>query len=110
MDTTPTTTVDQIPNPLPPGFPVLDVREPVEWEHGRIDGAVHIPLGELAERISEVPEGQVLVVCKMGGRSAQATDYLVQNGHDAVNLDGGMLEWAAAGRPMVADTDDPTVV
>jgi rhodanese-related sulfurtransferase len=46
----------------------------------------------------------------MGGRSAQAVGYLVQRGIDAVNLDGGMIEWADAGRPMVADSERPPQV
>lgn len=107
----PTVSIDQIPDPLPEGLAILDVREPVEWAYGRIEGALHIPLGELVERSAEVPtEGQVLVVCKVGGRSAQAAGYLVRIGVDAVNLDGGMLDWSAAGRPMVGDTDQPMVV
>jgi rhodanese-related sulfurtransferase len=107
----PTVSVDQVPNPLPEGLVVLDVREPVEWAYGRIEGALHIPLSELVERTAEIPrDGQVLVVCKVGGRSAQAAGYLVSNGVDAVNLGGGMLDWSAAGRPMVGDTDNPVVV
>lgn len=110
MNGIPTVSIDQVPDPLPEGLVVLDVREPVEWAHGRIDGATHIPLGELVERVAEVPtEGQVLVVCKVGGRSAQATGFLLQSGVEAVNLDGGMLDWAGAGRPMVSDLGDPTV-
>lgn len=110
MNGIPTVSIDQVPDPLPEGLVVLDVREPVEWAHGRIDGAVHIPLGELMERVGEVPtENQVLVVCKVGGRSAQATGFLVQSGVEAVNLDGGMLEWQGAGRPMVGDVGEPTV-
>ena len=106
----PRTTVDALPDPLPEGYSVLDVREPIEWEHGHIRGAVHVPLMELPNRREEIPEGHVLVVCKVGGRSAQATAYLQRNGHDAVNLDGGMLDWAAAGRPMVSETDGPPQV
>ncbi len=108
----PTIEVSKVPDPLPDDLTVLDVREPVEWQHGRIDGAVHIPLTQLPERREELPDnGRVLVVCKVGGRSAQATAYLQQLGVDAVNLDGGMLEWVAAGRPMVGDGDsDPLVV
>jgi rhodanese-related sulfurtransferase len=44
------------------------------------------------------------VVCKVGGRSSQAVAYLLQQGHDVVNLDGGMLDWEAAGRPMTSET------
>jgi rhodanese-related sulfurtransferase len=107
----PSVSIDGVPDPLPEGLAVLDVREDVEWEHGHIEGAVHIPLMDLPERLDEVPAGQVLVVCKVGGRSGQATGYLAQQGMDVFNLDGGMVEWAAAGRPMVSDLDDsPRVV
>lgn len=107
MHQIPTVTVEGVPHPLPEGLVVLDVREPLEWEHGHIDGAVHIPLMQLPQRLAELPGGQTLVVCKIGGRSAQAVGYLVQQGVDAVNLDGGMLEWAGAGRPMVSETGRP---
>lgn len=107
----PTTTVDQLPDPLPDDLSVLDVREPDEWEHGHIEGAVHVPLMQLPARLAEVPDGRVLVVCKIGGRSARATHYLAQQGHDVVNLEGGMIDWAAAGRPMRSETGhDPHVV
>jgi rhodanese-related sulfurtransferase len=103
----PTVTIDHVPNPLPEGLTVLDVREDIEWVHGHIEGAVHIPLSLLPVRHTELPEGQVLVVCKMGGRSAQATMYLAAQGHEVVNLDGGMFEWAEAGRPMVSENGQP---
>lgn len=106
----PTVAISGVPDPLPEGLAVLDVREPVEWAHGHIEGAVHIPLGELTGRLDEVPEGQTLVVCKVGGRSAQAVMWLAQQGRDVVNLDGGMLDWEAAGRPMVSETGQPPQV
>jgi rhodanese-related sulfurtransferase len=100
----PTVAITGIPDPLPHGLAVLDVREPVEWAHGHIEGAVHIPLMDLPARVGDVPGQQTLVVCKVGGRSAQAAAYLLQQGHDVVNLDGGMLDWEAAGRAMVSET------
>jgi rhodanese-related sulfurtransferase len=100
----PTVAISGVPDPLPDGLHVLDVREPDEWQAGHIDGALHIPLRDLPGRLSDVPQGQTLVVCKVGGRSSQAAAYLLQQGHDVVNLDGGMLDWAGAGRPMVSDT------
>ena len=107
----PTVAVDSVPSPLPEGLVVIDVREPVEWRHGHIDGARHIPLREVPQRRAEVPtDHQVLVVCKVGSRSARATGFLVQNGIDAVNLDGGMLDWEAAGRPMVSESGHPAQV
>lgn len=106
----PTVAVAGVPDPLPEGLHVLDVREQVEFDHGHIEGARHVPLGELAQRLAEVPEGQTLVVCKVGGRSARAVGWLVQQGRDAVNLDGGMVDWADAGRPMVSETGGPPQV
>ncbi len=106
----PTVTVSELPDPLPEGISVLDVREPVEWEQAHIEGAVHLPLGELTARLDELPSGRIVVVCKMGGRSAQATAYLSQQGLDVANLDGGMIDWAAAGRPMVSETGRPPQV
>jgi rhodanese-related sulfurtransferase len=102
--------VSELPDPLPDGISVLDVREPVEWEHAHIEGAVHLPLGELTSRLDEVPTGRIVVVCKVGGRSAQATAYLSQQGLDVVNLEGGMIDWADAGRPMVSETGRPPQV
>ena len=111
MNGIPSVSVDQVPDPLPDGLVVVDVREPIEWAHGRIDGSVHIPMMELVERVGEIPnDGQVLVVCKVGARSARVAGYLVQSGYEAFNLDGGLLDWAAAGRPLVSDSGDPMVV
>src|SRR5690242_10212828 len=99
--------VSGVPNPLPEDLRILDVREDVEWAHGHIEGAEHIPLSQIPARVDELTTQQTLVVCKMGGRSAQAVAYLQAKGLDVVNLSGGMLEWAAAGRPMVSETGQP---
>jgi rhodanese-related sulfurtransferase len=107
MPEIPSVTVDGVPDPLPDDVTIVDVREPVEWHHGHIDGAVHIPLTELVERLGEVPDGRTLVVCQVGGRSARAVAYLNQHGRDAVNLQGGMVDWAESGRPMVSETQGP---
>ncbi|GGO48854.1 sulfurtransferase [Streptomyces daqingensis] len=89
---------------------LLDVRENDEWAAGRAEGALHIPMSEFVGRIGELHERagegeRVYVVCRVGGRSAQVTQYLRQQGVDAVNVDGGMLAWEAAGRPLTGDTD-----
>jgi rhodanese-related sulfurtransferase len=110
MSGIPAVTVDAVPDPLPADLTVLDVREPVEWQHGHIDGALHIPLFELVDRMQEVPDGRTLVVCHVGGRSAQAVAYLNQHGRDAVNLHGGMVDWAGSGRPIVSETGQPPQV
>jgi rhodanese-related sulfurtransferase len=83
----------------------LDVREPEEWTQGHIDGAQHIPIGQVISRLDEVPQDrEVIVVCAVGGRSAQVTAYLNQQGYRALNLGGGMHAWEDAGRPMVSET------
>ena len=106
----PTVALSGVPDPLPEGLTVLDVREPVEWQHGHIEGALHVPMNEIPARLDELPTGQILVVCKVGGRSAQVTGYLAQQGLEVVNLDGGMLDWESAGRPMVSETGQPPQV
>lgn len=96
---------------------LLDVREDDEWVAGHVEGARHIPMGELPGRFPEVadladaaPSGELVVVCRSGGRSAQVVAWLARNGVDAVNLDGGMGAWADAGRPMVSETGGDPVV
>ncbi|MET9498244.1 rhodanese-like domain-containing protein [Streptomyces sp. NPDC006552] len=91
---------------------LLDVREDDEWQAGHAAEALHIPMSEFVARYGELTEaapqdGRVYVVCRVGGRSAQVTQYLVQQGIDAVNVDGGMQAWEAAGRPVVDDNGQP---
>lgn len=83
------------------GAPLIDVREPSEWEEFRAPGAVLLPLGEVADRLGEVPsEGTVYVICKVGGRSAKAVEIMRAAGIDAVNVAGGSLAWRDAGYPV----------
>ena len=74
---------------------IVDVREPAEFEICRIPGAVLIPLGQLASRLGELdPEQEIVLQCKVGGRSANATAYLRRAGFArARNLTGGILAW-----------------
>ena len=75
---------------------VLDVREPFEWEICRLQGARLIPLRELPQRVAEVPRDREIVVhCKLGGRSAKAAAFLRQAGYARVlNLTGGIRAWS----------------
>jgi sulfur-carrier protein adenylyltransferase/sulfurtransferase len=74
---------------------IIDVREPNEWQINRIPGAELIPLGEVPRRYAELdPEEELVVHCKMGGRSAKAADFLRSVGFKRVlNLKGGILDW-----------------
>jgi rhodanese-related sulfurtransferase len=87
-------------SPVPPGWAVVDVREPAEWDTGHVHGSVHIPLGSLPDRLDDLPDAELLVVCRSGHRSARAVAWLVPSGFDATNLEGGLLSWAAAGLPL----------
>jgi rhodanese-related sulfurtransferase len=103
------TTSQSVPEVLVSQVPedgwLLDVRENDEWAAGHVPGATHIRLGELGQRTGEVPRDQtVYVICRSGHRSGRATQALTGAGWQAVNVTGGMQEWAAQGRPMVADT------
>jgi rhodanese-related sulfurtransferase len=82
---------------------LLDVREPDEWVAGHPPGAHHVPMMEVPGRLAEVPtDREVVVVCRVGARSAQVVAYLLGNGWQNVrNLDGGLHAWSAAGRPLV---------
>jgi rhodanese-related sulfurtransferase len=102
-------------NDLPADAVLLDVREDDEWAAGHIAGAVHVPMMRVPQQLQfdpgpVTPDVPVVVVCKVGGRSAQASMYLLQQGHDVVNLDGGMLDWEDAGRPMVSENGAPAQV
>jgi adenylyltransferase/sulfurtransferase len=77
---------------------VLDVREPQEFQICRIPGSTLIPLGDLPNRLAELPSGPgappIVVHCKMGGRSAKAVKLLRERGFtEARNLTGGILAW-----------------
>ena len=87
---------------------ILDVREQDEWDAGHIDGAQHVPLGELGERLAEVPRDRVVVaVCRSGSRSDRAAKGLRASGYDAENLDGGVTAWTRSGLPLVSKTGGP---
>lgn len=93
------------------GAALLDVREPDEWNAGHAEAAQWIPMGEVAARQDDVPgDRQVVVICRVGGRSGKVTQALVQAGFDAVNLAGGMQAWDAAGLPVVTDDGRPGTV
>jgi adenylyltransferase/sulfurtransferase len=74
---------------------IIDVREPNEWQINRIPGAQLIPLGEIPRRYAELdPDEELIIHCKVGGRSAKAADFLRSVGFKRVlNLRGGILDW-----------------
>ena len=92
-------TPDQVQDLVSQGWTLVDVRTDEEWEQGRIPGSLHLSLDEVVSRIETVGN-QVICVCASGGRSWRVTQYLTLQGIDAVNLDGGLQSWQAAGFPI----------
>lgn len=84
---------------LPPDAVVIDVREPDEYEAGHVPGAMPIPLAEIPDRVGDIPAGRpVHVICQTGGRSLRASEFLINEGVDAVNVAGGTKAWVESGR------------
>jgi hydroxyacylglutathione hydrolase len=88
----------------PPDVLLLDVREPAEYAHGHIPGAVSLPQADLASRLDELPRDRpVWVVCQAGLRSLRAARFLRQMGFEqAATAPGGTAAWEAAGRTLAA--------
>ena len=90
---------------------LLDVREPDEWDLGHAPGAVHIPLAELPLRFGDLDlDADLYVICRGGGRSETAVRYLETVGVEAGVVDGGMIAWASADRPVVRPDGSPGAV
>jgi rhodanese-related sulfurtransferase len=92
-------TVAQAAQKRDQGAFILDVREPSEWTQFHIPGATLIPLGDLPNRLNEVPKDRVVVVvCRTGVRSAKGRDILRNAGFTNVtSMTGGMTAWQAQG-------------
>ena len=87
---------------VPAGAQLIDVREPDEYAAVRAEGAVNIPLSEFVAHTDEIdPERDIYLICKSGGRSAQAGEYLEQaRGWDnVINVAGGTTAWVEQGLP-----------
>ncbi len=82
------------------GAVLLDVREPEEWRAGHIEGASHVPLGELDPWVFD-RDRLVVTVCRSGGRSGKAAAALFDAGIDVRNMAGGMQAWEKADLPIV---------
>ncbi|GIZ15196.1 rhodanese-like domain-containing protein [Capnocytophaga catalasegens] len=96
--------ISQAVKMLSQGALLVDVREHSEVEQVAYDvpNFLNIPLGELAEKFSQIPtQEQVIVACKAGGRSAKAVQFLQEKGFtNVINLQGGMIAWAEQGFPI----------
>ncbi len=83
---------------------LVDVREPHELLAAAVAGALHIPMGDIPQRLDEIDPGKtVICMCHLGGRSAQVAAFLAAQGYrDVLNLTGGIEAWAADVDPNVA--------
>jgi rhodanese-related sulfurtransferase len=83
---------------------LVDVREPHEWAISELPGSMKIPLGTLPQRLAELQrEGEIVVYCRTGGRSANAVQFLRQKGYEkSFNLAGGINRWAEQIDPSMA--------
>ena len=80
---------------------LVDVREPHEWEAGRIPGARHVQLEHLASQADSIPrDKRVVFQCRLGVRSAMATKAFRAAGYDALSMAGGIQAWHDAGLPL----------
>ena len=96
--------ITDVPSTFDGSVILLDVREDDEWLRGHAPGAQHIPMGQVPSRLGEIDaDAKLFVVCQAGGRSQRVAEYLARNGYAPVNVSGGMLAWADAGRPVVTD-------
>ncbi|HEY6566415.1 MAG TPA: macro domain-containing protein [Actinomycetota bacterium] len=88
---------------------VVDCREPYEWEAGRVEGAVHIPLNDIMAGAGQDLDvaRPVAVICRSGNRSELATMMLQARGFEAYNIEGGMEAWAAEGLPFSTPDGSP---
>lgn len=94
--------MEELEAALAEGARVVDVRETDEYEAGHVAGAVHVALSTVPEHVAAFTgPGTTYVICRSGGRSMRACEYLAGEGVEAVNVAGGTMEWVAGGRPVV---------
>ena len=110
-DAVPQADIATVPSDIDESVTLLDVREDDEWQRGHAPGALHIPMGQIPARIGEIDSTTPLyVVCQGGGRSQRVAQYLAQNGFSPVNVSGGMMAWAGAGRQVITDDGGAGVI
>jgi len=86
------------------GIQLIDVREDYEWDSGRLAGARHIELQDVAASADTIDRDKpVVFYCRVGSRSAMAANAFRRAGYDAYSMDGGLEAWAASGLPLEPD-------
>jgi rhodanese-related sulfurtransferase len=85
-----------------PEVVLIDVREPEEYAAGHIPDVTLMPMGEVPERLNDIPTDKtVIAYCRSGNRSGQVMQFLQQHGYENVhNMEGGIIAWEQAGLPV----------
>ncbi len=97
----PEVNVDELEAALAAGARLLDVRETDEYVAGHVASAVHIALGTVPQNVDAFRgDGPAYVICKSGGRSLKACEFLAEQGLEVINVAGGTMQWVASGRPV----------
>ena len=86
------------------GVRLIDVREVDEFASGHVPHAVNIPLGIVPDQVTEFGGDAVYAICKSGGRSHRACEFLAGYGHDVVNVVGGTMAWSDAGFTLLPES------
>ena len=102
-------TVEELAERLDQGVRLIDVREVDEYADGHVPGAQLIVLGTVPDNVDRFRgDGPTYVICKSGGRSMRACQFLEGEGIETVNVAGGTMAWTASGRPVVTGGDLPS--
>ncbi len=95
-------TIEELESALQSGATVIDVREPDEYATGHVPGAVLVPLADVPATLARFSSDSTnYVICRSGARSYRACEFLVEQGLDAVNVEGGTMAWIISGRGTV---------
>lgn len=96
-------TIDDLAAAMENGGRVIDVRESDEFEAARVPGATLIPLSTVPQHVDAfMGDATTYVICRSGGRSMQACEFVAAQGADVANVAGGTLAWIASGRDVVS--------
>jgi rhodanese-related sulfurtransferase len=108
MSTLPEVDILEAKKRIDNGAVLVDVREQNEFDDLRIPGSILVPLSEFQQRFEELPKDKEIVMqCRSGARSGQATEFLLANGYtNVVNMTGGILAWNEAGLPVQRSSDE----
>lgn len=91
--------VDELADLLDGGAPLIDVREPHEFDEAHVPGARLVPMGTVPDHVDDFrSDGTTYVICKSGGRSMQVCEFVAAKGVDVVNVAGGTMAWMQSGR------------